>query len=367
MHDLDRTTLESDFGYESYDGEGFDSEALGEEELTELTGELLALGGEHELDHFLGSLFKKVAGKVGGALSSPLGKSLGGLLKTVAGKVLPMAGSALGNLVVPGLGGAIGGQLASSAGSALGLELEGLSGEEQEFQLARRFVQLAGDAAKNAAHAQGIDPRAAAVQALQAAAQKYAPGLLAALGRIGAPGNGAASPGNGSAARGEVLDEQDEMELVSQLLEVTDEYEVDRFLGNLLKKAGSFLGHAAQSPIGRALTGYLKQAAAGALPKVAQALGAAGEAELDGELGDETSEYELARDFVRFGSDAARRAFSSMGAGGNPLAIARQALSAAANRGYGSGYGQALAPGSCTGASEGRWYRRGNKIVIVGA
>ena len=41
--------------------------------------------------------------------------------------------------------------MASSLGGAFGLELEGLSAEDQEFEVARRFVEFAGEAATNAA------------------------------------------------------------------------------------------------------------------------------------------------------------------------------------------------------------------------
>jgi hypothetical protein len=62
-----------------------------------------------------------------------------------------------------------------------GLELEGLSGEDREFEIARRFVNFAGEAIKNLALAPpGMDPRAMANSAAVAAAKAYAPGLLSA-------------------------------------------------------------------------------------------------------------------------------------------------------------------------------------------
>ena len=66
-------------------------------------------------------------------------------------------------------GGAIGGKLASAVGRIFGLELEGMSGEDQEFEVARRFVRLAASAAQKAA---------AARSAVAAAARRHAPGLL---------------------------------------------------------------------------------------------------------------------------------------------------------------------------------------------
>jgi hypothetical protein len=70
------------------------------------------------------------------------------VLKSVAKTALPMAGGALDNLVLPGVGGATGGKLASAAGSMFGLELEGLSQDDREFEVAKQYVRLAGDATK---------------------------------------------------------------------------------------------------------------------------------------------------------------------------------------------------------------------------
>ena len=68
---------------------------------------------------------------------------------------------------------------ASAAGRAFGLELEGLSGEDREFEVARRYVNFAGEAVKNLALApSSLDPRTAANAAAVAAAKTHAPGLL---------------------------------------------------------------------------------------------------------------------------------------------------------------------------------------------
>ena len=82
-------------------------------------------------------------------------------------------------MVVPGLGGQIGSRLASGAGSLLGLEYEGLAPEDQEFEVAKRLVQMAGAAVQNAAqNPAAADPQAAAKSALIAAAKDHVPGLL---------------------------------------------------------------------------------------------------------------------------------------------------------------------------------------------
>src|SRR5436305_5803637 len=156
MHDLDRTQNFFESDYEAYESdqfefmdegesyEGSDMEGeLDEVEEAELAAELLEITDEEELDQFLGSLIKKAVPAVTKFFKSPIGQKLGGLLKGAAKKLLPMAGAALGNLVAPGVGGAIGGQLASKAGSMLGLEIEGLSAEDQQFEVARQFVRFA--------------------------------------------------------------------------------------------------------------------------------------------------------------------------------------------------------------------------------
>jgi hypothetical protein len=206
MHNIDRTNLESnygeytgefetdEFGYEfegdqesetygeytgEYEGEYTMESPFSEAEEMELAAELLTISNEAELDQFLGKLFKKVGRAVGGVIKSPIGRALGGALKGVAKTALPMLGSAAGNFLLPGVGGAVGGKLASAAGRMFGLELEGLSYEDQEFEVAKQVVRLSGAAAQNAAQAPpSVPPQQAAQAALTTAAQQFAPGLL---------------------------------------------------------------------------------------------------------------------------------------------------------------------------------------------
>jgi hypothetical protein len=73
-----------------------------------------------------------------------------------------------------------------------GLELEGLTTEDQEFEVAKGVVRLASAAAGNAAQAAPSTPAQQVVQsALTAAAKQFAPGLLrGARPRAGARPNG---------------------------------------------------------------------------------------------------------------------------------------------------------------------------------
>jgi hypothetical protein len=201
MHDLDRTQsyqetefdpemyqfeeegqyYEGEEGEEEYGQYEFEPEVLDEVEEMELAAMLLEITDEHELDQFLGSVFKKA----GQFFKSGVGRKLGSILKGVAKKALPIAGGALGSLVAPGVGTAIGSKLGSAAGGLFGLEMEGLSPQDQEYEVARRFVRLASSAAQKAQQLQSVlPPDSAARKAIMDAAKKHAPGLLQALGGI---------------------------------------------------------------------------------------------------------------------------------------------------------------------------------------
>lgn len=184
MHDLDRTQFEyepeegfetGDFEFEA-NGYGAEFESpFSEGEEMELASELLEITSDAELDQFLGKLLKK-AGRFS---KSGVGRTLGGMLKGVAKKALPILGTAAGGFFGGPLGASIGGKLAAGAGKLFGLELEGLSEEDQEFEVARRYVRLAGVAAQNAGTAPPtVPPETAARNALIEAARVHAPGLL---------------------------------------------------------------------------------------------------------------------------------------------------------------------------------------------
>ena len=191
------------------------------------------------------------------------------------------------------------------------------------------------------------------------------------------------------AGEGGVFAETDEMELAAGLLEVTDESELDRFLGNLIRKAGQAVGTFVRSPTGQALGSILKGAARQALPVVGRALGgyvggasgadiggrvaqAAGKyfgLELEG-LSAEDQEFEAAKSFVRFAGEAAKNAAAAPPAA-PPQAVAQAAVSQAAKR-FAPGLLRRIAapqPAIQTGqpraTRSGRWLRRGRNIVII--
>ncbi|MBE7446116.1 MAG: hypothetical protein HS132_13040 [Planctomycetia bacterium] len=176
MHNIDNTQQESEIvGLEAdqfeYAFEG-DQEMFGEADMEspfteaeemELAAELLEISSEAELDQFLGKLFKgawrglKKVGSVVGKVARPLG----GVLKGLAKKALPFVGGALGSFIpIPGWWHAVGTALGSAVSKALEVEFEGMNEEDQEFEMARRFVRLAGTAAKQVAQTTpGVSPR----------------------------------------------------------------------------------------------------------------------------------------------------------------------------------------------------------------
>ncbi|WP_228893092.1 hypothetical protein [Pseudoduganella aquatica] len=220
---------------------------------------------------------------------------------------------------------------------------------------------------------------------------------------------------------GGLLSEADEMELANELLSVTNEAELEQFLGNFLKKAASVAGSVIKSPIGQAVGGVLKGVAKKALPLAGGAIGgyfggplgakigsglasAAGGAlglEAEGEMMGEDREFEGAKTFVRLAADTVNRAAQARG--GDPRAVAQAAATAAArqhapgllakpgaqqgcgpqggfggaqrmagnrggglgNGGGGAGLGGGMAGGGA--GSSGRWARQGRKIILYGA
>lgn len=185
---------------------------------------------------------------------------------------------------------------------------------------------------------------------------------------------------------GEVFSESEVMELTAELMEVTNEEELDLFLGKLIKKAGSALKKIVKSPIGRAVGGVLKGVAKKALPLAGGALGgfvggplgakigsglasAAGKAiglELEA-LNQEELEFEGGKQFVRFAANTVKNAVSAP-----PSIDPRRAAQAAATKAaqkyapvlLGAGTGTSVSMGK---SRSGRWIRRGRNIIILNA
>jgi hypothetical protein len=189
----------------------------------------------------------------------------------------------------------------------------------------------------------------------------------------------------------ESLSEADETELAGELLSVGSEAELEQFLGDFVKSVGRAVGRVAKIPIPPALTNALKGVAKQALPQLGSAIGGmfggatgskvggtlasqAGKMfglELEG-LSSEDREFEVARHFIRFATDATKR-FLTKGASANPMSAARSALMTAAKR-HAPGLisvlrqpsGHAQEAEAETGAHSGRWMRRGTKLILFG-
>lgn len=151
----------------------------------ELAMELLSVSSEAEMEQFLGNVFSSVWKGVK-KVASPLG----GVLKAVAKRALPYVGGALGSLIpIPGVGTALGRAVGTVVSQALEMEFGGLALQQQEFEMARRFVRLAGTAAQLAGEGDG-SPRAVRAAVL-VAARRHVP----ALARPGRSGGAMRRPG----------------------------------------------------------------------------------------------------------------------------------------------------------------------------
>jgi uncharacterized protein (DUF697 family) len=148
----------------------------------ELAAELLTVVDEQDLDEFIGRAIRRA----GRALRSPVGRAVGGALRNVARTTLPFVAGAAGTALGGPVGGAIGSAVGRAASQAFELELEGLTEEDGEFELARRFVRLSGETVRQAADMSGSNaaPETIARQALQTAARRWAPGLVRPQGEL---------------------------------------------------------------------------------------------------------------------------------------------------------------------------------------
>lgn len=101
-----------------------------------------------------------------GGLGGPVARPVADLLRRAAHQVFPLNATR-----APA-------DLKRKAAAIFGLEVEGLSPEDKEFEVARRFVRLAGDTVDQAQARTGQPPRRAVELALLHAARRHAPGLL---------------------------------------------------------------------------------------------------------------------------------------------------------------------------------------------
>jgi hypothetical protein len=213
----------------------------------------------------------------------------------------------------------------------------------------------------------------------------------------------------GALETGEVLSENEELELAMELLSVQHEQELEQFLGNLvrsvgrgLKSVGKFVGKNVLPVLGPAL----KQLAKTALPLAGGALGslipipgvgtmigrtlgqaAANALELEtAGMDPGQADIEKARRFIRIAASAIADASAALGSA-PPEQVVRTVLAKATRRyipGVSTSVLRQVAPairapataltgampslaGTMSGTASGKWWRRGNALVIEGA
>ena len=194
----------------------------------------------------------------------------------------------------------------------------------------------------------------------------------------------------GEAEGGMYESEELELELAGELLELTNEQELDQFLGKLLTTAASagkaFLG----SDAGKAVGGLLKGAAKQVLPQIGQRLGDLVAPGVGGQFGSQVAssvgaklgleleglsaedrELEAARAFVRFADETGR--IAEVAPPSVPPAAAAAHAATVAARHHLPGIASVIRdlrpphPGGRSGpgpAMAGRWVRRGSTIVL---
>ena len=166
----------AEFEYDEFEFESVFDEA----EEMELAAELLAVSNEAELDQFLGKVFRKVTRAVKKVPFKHVGRTLFKRFRPILRRTVPLLGRAAGTYFGGPMGGQIGSMAASRLGRRFGLELEGLSPEDQEFEVSRRVVRLMGSAVANAAKAPPTaHPDTVAKNAIKKAIQTTAPNMPA--------------------------------------------------------------------------------------------------------------------------------------------------------------------------------------------
>lgn len=177
------------------------------------------------------------------------------------------------------------------------------------------------------------------------------------------------------------FDPDEEMELATELMSISDDDELEYFLGKVFKKAWRGVKKVARSPLVRKLARAAKPLVKKALPWVGRAAGtwiggpagaalggklaslAASRLEIDiTGLTEDEVQFEVARKVVRLLGSAAQKAASAP-AGAHPATVARKAVASAARS---VAPGLIGAAGALSGKRSGRWVRRGRRIILHG-
>jgi hypothetical protein len=208
MHDLDRQQLEQ------HEQEGLLGEyavgELTEAQEMELASQFLEIASEEELEQFLADLFNRVKSAGGDAYaagqraynSDLVQRQVIPALKLTTRYAGPVAAAMGAERIVPGSGPWVGAATKMVADQLLKEELEGLSGEDREFEVARRYIRFAIEALQRALQAPPRVPKPVAAQiAVSEAARSHVPGLVPFVPEL-VGGTPAARGSNGGASSG---------------------------------------------------------------------------------------------------------------------------------------------------------------------
>lgn len=194
MHDLDRQQLEQ----QERMGESGEAASTLSGELTEaqelaLASEVLEISNEEELEEFLGDLWNATKAAASSAYNSDVVRAAIPGLKAVGAAVLPKAAGWLADRYAPGTGGIASAGVQSAVDQWLKEELEGLSAEDREFEVARRYVRFVNDVLRHAAQVPDrVPPPVAAQVVVRDATREHMPGLVPFLVQLD---NGGTVPG----------------------------------------------------------------------------------------------------------------------------------------------------------------------------
>jgi hypothetical protein len=195
MHDLDRQMLEQ------YEHEGIFGEAgaeLSETQELALASEFLEIASEEELEQFLGDLWNRTKAAASQVYNSSAVQSAIPALKAAGRGFLPIAAGKLSDRYFPGSGGMVQAGVQGLADQLLKEQLEGLSAEDRELAVARRYVRFALDALDRAAQApERVPPQVAGQVAIRDAARQHIPGLVPLLPRLDPASQNGGGPGAG--------------------------------------------------------------------------------------------------------------------------------------------------------------------------
>jgi hypothetical protein len=206
MHDLDRQMLEQPQAAYGEAGSGAVPELTEAQELA-LAAEVLEVSNQEELEQFLGDLWDATKTAASDAYNSSVVQAAIPGLKAVGAAVLPRAAGWLADRYAPGTGGIASAGVQTAVDQWLKEELEGLSGEDREFETARRYVRFVNDVFRRVTQVPDRVPAPLAAQTVvRDAAREHVPGLVPFLvqirdGRVPSGDLGVEAPAGGSWTR----------------------------------------------------------------------------------------------------------------------------------------------------------------------